>query len=71
MIHCGYTTFGLNRADAEFCVATCGLPRPATLALVRAAAKREHTVALMSPYDGASGSAVRADYRGTRFDDGG
>ena len=22
MIHCGYTTFGLNRADAEFCVAT-------------------------------------------------
>ena len=29
MIHCGYTTFGLNRADAEFCVATCGLPRPA------------------------------------------
>ena len=39
MIHCGYTTFGLNRADAEFCVATCGLPRPATLALVRAAAE--------------------------------
>ena len=41
MIHCGYTTFGLNRADAEFCVATCGLPRPATLALVRAAAYKK------------------------------
>ena len=51
-IHCGYATFGLNRADAEFCVATCGLPRPATLALVRAAAEAGHTVALMSPYDG-------------------
>ena len=52
MIHCGYTTFGLNRADAEFCVATCDLPRPATLALVRAAAEAGHTVALMSPCEG-------------------
>jgi len=58
MIHCGYTTFGLNRADAEFCVATCGLPRPATLALVRAAAEAGHTVALMSPYDGCERQAL-------------
>ena len=50
MIHCGYTTFGLNRADAEFCVATC-----ADVAL-----RRLRTA-----------GAVRADYRGTRFDDGG
>jgi hypothetical protein len=57
-IHCGYTTFGLNRADAEFCVATCGLPRPATLALVRAAAEAGHTVALMSPYDGCERQAL-------------
>ena len=57
-IHCGYGTFGLNRADAEFCVATCGLPRPATLALVRAAAEAGHTVALMSPYDGCERQAL-------------
>lgn len=57
-IHCGYATFGLNRADAEFCVATCGLPRPATLALVRAAAEAGHTMALMSPYDGCERQAL-------------
>jgi len=57
-IHCGYASFGLNRADAEFCVATCGLPRPATLALVRAAAEAGHTVALMSPYDGCERQAL-------------
>ena len=48
----------MNRADAEFCVATCGLPRPATLALVRAAAEAGHTVALMSPYDGCERQAL-------------
>lgn len=57
-IHCGYATFGLNRADAEFCVVTRGLPRPATLALVRAAAEAGHTVALMSPYDGCERQAL-------------
>ena len=57
-IHCGYASFGLNRADAEFCVATCGLPRPATLALGRAAAEAGHTVALMSPYDGCERQAL-------------
>lgn len=52
MIHCGYRTFGLNRADAEFCIATRSLPRIETLALVRAAAAAGRTVAVMSPYDG-------------------
>lgn len=52
MIHCGYTTFGLNRADADLCVVTRGLPRTETLALVRAASEAGHTVAVMSPYDG-------------------
>ena len=33
-IHCGYASFGLNRADAEFCIATRGLSRAETLALV-------------------------------------
>ena len=51
-IHCGYGTFGLNRADAEFCVATSDLPREETLALVREAGEAGHTVAVMSPYDG-------------------
>ena len=58
MIHCGYGTFGLNRADAEFCVVTCALPRAATLALVRTAAEAGHTVALMSPYDGCERQAL-------------
>ena len=51
-IHCGYATFGLNRADAELCVATRDLPRAETLALVCAAAEAGHTLAVMSPYDG-------------------
>lgn len=52
MIHCGYTTFGLNRADTDLCVVTRDLPRAETLALVRAASEAGHTVAVMSPYDG-------------------
>ena len=52
MIHCGYTTFGLNRADAEFCIATRSLSRTETLALVGDAAAAGNTVAVMSPYDG-------------------
>lgn len=52
MIHCGYKSFGLNRADADLCVALRGLPRAETLALVRAASEAGHTVAVMSPYDG-------------------
>ena len=52
MIHCGYTTFGLNRADAEFCILTRDLPRAETLTLVAAAGEAGHTVALMSPCEG-------------------
>ena len=64
-IHCGYATFGLNRADAEFCIATRSLSRTETLALginmparcvivelVGDAAAAGNTVAVMSPYDG-------------------
>lgn len=51
-IHCGYGTFGLNRADAEFCILTRDLPRAETLALVAAAGEAGHTVALMSPCEG-------------------
>ena len=38
-IHCGYATFGLNRADADLCIVTRDLPRAETLSLVRAAAE--------------------------------
>ena len=51
-IHCGYASFGLNRADAEFCILTRDLPRAETLALVAAAGEAGHTVALMSPCEG-------------------
>ena len=51
-IHCGYATFGMNRADADLCIATRELPRSETLALVRAAAEGGHTVAVLSPYEG-------------------
>ena len=66
MIHCGYTTFGLNRADAEFCIATRSLSAGACGG--RSGAYRGADVALRRLR---TASAVRADYRGTRFDDGG
>ena len=72
MIHCGYTTFGLNRADADLCVALRGLPRAETLALVRAASGAGHTVAVMSPYDGRIRQAlcaqIVAQHRSTTVD---
>lgn len=51
-IHCGFGTFGLNRADAQFCILLPHLSRVETLALVSAAGEAGHTVAVMSPYDG-------------------
>lgn len=57
-IHCDYRTFGLNCADAEFCVLTRELPRRETLALLRHAAGAGHTVAVMSPYDGSERQAL-------------
>ena len=59
-IHCGYATFGLNRADADLCIVTRDLPRAETLSLVRAAAEGEHTVAILSPYDGRERQALCA-----------
>jgi len=50
-IHCGYGSFGVNRADAEFCVAMRNLPEMEMLALVREAAAARHTVAVMAPYE--------------------
>lgn len=71
-IHCGYGSFGLNRADAELCVATRDLSRAKTLALVRAAAEAGHTLAVMSPYDGhvrqALCAQIVAQHRSTTVD---
>lgn len=72
MIHCGYTTFGLNRADAELCVVTRDRSRAETLALVREAGEAGHTVAVMSPYDGRVRQAlcaqIVAQHRSTTVD---
>lgn len=71
-IHCGYASFGMNRADADLCIATRDLPRAETLALVRAAAAGGHTVAVMSPYDGRERQAlcaqIVAGHRSTTVD---
>ena len=71
-IHCGYRTFGLDCADAEFCILTRRLPRTGTLAMVRAAAENGHTVAVMSPYDGRVRQAlcrqIVAGHRSTTVD---
>lgn len=52
LIHCGYASFGLNRANVELCVVTRDLPRAEVLALVREAARMGQTVVLMAPYEG-------------------
>ena len=51
-IHCGYATLGLDRAEAEFCVATRGLGRLETLGPVRAAAGQGRIAAVLALYDG-------------------
>ena len=71
-IHCGYASFGLNRADAELCVVTRDRSRAETLALVREAGEAGHTVAVMSPYDGRVRQAlcaqIVAQHRSTTVD---
>ena len=49
-IHCRCGSFGLNRADADLCVATCALAPELLLALVRAASEARHTVVVLTPY---------------------
>lgn len=71
-IHCGYRTFGLNRADADFCVLTGALPRRETLAAVQAAATAGNTVVVLSPRDGCERQAlcrqIVAAHRSTSVD---
>lgn len=51
-IHCGYASFGMNRADGDLCVVTREISRVQTLAVVRAAVAARRTVAVMDPYAG-------------------
>lgn len=51
-IYCGYATFGLNRADAQFSVATQALSLAETMELVAKAAASGATVAVAAPYEG-------------------
>lgn len=71
-IHCGYSSFGMNRADADLCIVTRDFPRSETLALIRSAAEGGHTVAVLSPYDGRERQAlcaqIVAGHRSTTVD---
>lgn len=71
-IHCGYATFGMNRAEGELCIALPDLPRAATLALVAGAAVAHRTVVLIAPYAGRERQAlcrqIIAAHRSTTVD---
>ena len=71
-IHCGYATFGMNRAEGELCIALPDLPRAATLALVAGAASAHRTVVLIAPYAGRERQAlcrqIIAAHRSTTVD---
>lgn len=49
-IHCGYATFGMNRADADLCIFTREFDPAATVRLLLEASAGGHTVVLLAPY---------------------
>lgn len=51
-IHCGYASFGLNRADAALCIVTRELPLIAAKEIIRRAAEQGSAVVVLTPYDG-------------------
>ncbi|MDE6069677.1 MAG: hypothetical protein K2F92_02200 [Alistipes sp.] len=51
-IHEGYDTFGVDRADAAFCIATPRLSRTGLLQLADTAARTGATVAVLEPTSG-------------------
>lgn len=71
-IHAGYGTFGLNRADAAFCIATRDLPRAELLALNAAALRTGATLAILEPNAGYDRRAlcrqIVATHRSTSVD---
>lgn len=50
MIHCGYTTFGLNCAKGDLCIVTHALSVDEAAVLLRDAAESGRTVVVMTPY---------------------
>lgn len=72
MIHCGYTSYAVDRAGSQLCIASPRLSRTETLALVREAACAGETVVLLSPYEGSVRQAlcgqIVAEHRSTTVD---
>ncbi|HBX89738.1 hypothetical protein [Alistipes sp.] len=50
-IHCGYASFGMNRAEGDWWIATREMAGAELEALVAAAAVARRTVAVMAPYE--------------------
>lgn len=50
MVHCGYSTFRIDGAGADLCIATRALSSADTLELIRRAAVEGSTVAVLDPY---------------------
>lgn len=48
-LRCGYTSFGMNRAEGDLCIVTQETPPATVLELVHAAAEARRTVALIAP----------------------
>ncbi|WP_295935287.1 hypothetical protein [uncultured Alistipes sp.] len=71
-IHCGYASYGINRADRELCILTRDLSRDQILSHVAAASEAGHTVVVMSPCDGRCRQAlcrqIVAAHRSTTVD---
>lgn len=72
MIRCGYATFGMNRADAELCVATDAADAGLLRALAATAAAEGRTLVVLAPYAGPERSAacraLVAEHRSTSVD---
>lgn len=71
-IHCGYASFGLNRAVGEFCIVMPALAETEAVTLVHDAAENGRTVAVMSPYINAAWRSMCrrlvAEHRSTTVD---
>ncbi len=72
MIRCGHATFGMNRADAELCVATCAADAGQLRAMAAAAAAEGRTLVVLAPYVAsermAACRALVAGHRSTSVD---
>lgn len=71
-IHCGYASFGMNRAEGDLWVATREMTGAALAGLVEAAAAARRTVAVLAPYESRERQAacrrIVAAHRSTTVD---